>query len=188
MRDFIITLLTMLHDHAIDYAIGGSIASSYYGEARTTQDIDLSILLDADAAESLAAALESPGWSVSRDNMRHAVVAGGTFSATDGFWKVDFFVVQHDSFALEAFHRRAQRTYLLTGQQAWFLSPEDVILHKLRWCEGRPLDKHVRDILAILSVWGDALDMAYIARWVAAFGIGALWAGILDAFRRETGD
>lgn len=188
MRDFIITLLTLMHDHAIDYAIGGSIASSYYGEARTTQVIDLSILLDADGAEPFAAALESLGWSVSRDSMRHAVVGGGTFSATDGFWKVDFFVVQHDAFALEAFRRRALRTYLLTGQQAWFLSPEDVILHKLRWCAGRPLDKHVRDILAILSAWYGALDLAYVSRWVAAFGVGALWAGILDAFRRETGD
>lgn len=185
MRAFIATLLQLLIDHEIPYAIGGSIASSYYGEARTTQDIDLSIMLVANSAGSFAAAIEALGWYVPHESMQHAIAEGGAFSINDGFWKADLFVIQGDAFALEAFQRRRQGAYNLTGQQAWFLAPEDIILHKLRWCAGKPLDKHVRDIVAILGVWHDDLDLAYMARWVTVFEAGELWAGILETFRRN---
>ena len=46
MKEFVAPLIEILHKHTIPYAIGGSVASSYYGEARTTQDIDFSITLD----------------------------------------------------------------------------------------------------------------------------------------------
>jgi len=81
--------------------------------------------------------------------------------------------------------RRRQQKLFLTGELAWFLSPEDTILHKLRWCAGQPLDKHMRDITAILHVQGDQLDVNHITQWAAAFSAGELWAGLLDAYRRE---
>lgn len=185
MKAFVTALVQLLHEHAIDYAIGGSVASSYYGEARTTQDIDLSIMCDQNAVAPLVTGVEALGWYIARESVQHAVAAGDTFSINDGFWKADFFVVKDDAFALEAFRRRRQGTLALAGQRVWFLSPEDIMLHKLRWMDGNPLDKHVRDIVAILGVWYTELDLAYLSRWVAEFGTGELWAGILDRFRRE---
>jgi hypothetical protein len=45
MKGFVAPLLRIFHDQEIPYAIGGSVASSFYGEPRTTQDIDLSLQL-----------------------------------------------------------------------------------------------------------------------------------------------
>ncbi len=188
MKEFAAALLHMLHENQIAYAIGGSVASSYYGEPRLTQDIDLSISLDEGAVETLVAACEALGWHITRESAQEAVRSGGTFSTNDGFWKADFFVVRNDAFAVEAFGRRQQGLYALADQQAWFLSPEDIILHKLRWMQGAPLDKHMRDIIAILHVWYDKLDLAYMARWVEQFGAGGLWSGILDIFRHTHDD
>jgi hypothetical protein len=179
VREFLLALLRLLHDHQIRYAIGGSIASSYYGEPRTTQDIDLSIQLDNAGAASLIAACQELGWYISPEETARAAQVGGSFSLNDGFWKADIFVVRGDPFAEEAFRRRREVMPFLGGKPAWLLAPEDVIVHKLRWSGGKPVDKHVRDIAAIVHAQGDRLDQAYITRWAAALGTGGLWAAIL---------
>jgi predicted nucleotidyltransferase len=44
-REFAASIVETLEALGIEYAIGGSFASSAYGEARTTADIDISIVL-----------------------------------------------------------------------------------------------------------------------------------------------
>ena len=191
MREFAAALISLLHDLDLRYAIGGSIASSYYGEPRTTLDIDLSIqLAKSDAATfvaAFAAACEALDWYVSRDEVARAAQAGGSFSVNDGFWKADLFVVGGDTYAVEALTRWRQGQLSLSEQPVWFLAPEDVIIHKLRWCAGELLDKHVRDITAILQMQAGRLDLALITRWAGEVGAGALWAALLDAYRRRSG-
>jgi hypothetical protein len=177
-------LLQLFQDQGLDYAIGGSVASSHHGEPRTTQDIDLSIVLDEAGAAALIQACEEAGWYISPEETNRAAHSGGSFSVNDGFWKADIFVVR-DAFGLEAMTRRQQEELFLTDEVAWFLSPEDTILHKLRWCAGQPLDKHLRDITAILHVQGDDLDLDLITRWAIVFDAGMLWAGLLDAYRQR---
>ncbi len=185
MKEFIAKLIGILHDQRIPYAIGGSVASSYYGEARTTMDIDLSLQFDPSALPPLVAAFETIGWHVTTDQARLATQQGGTFLITDGFWKADCFVVKNDAFALTAFDRRRQGNYALLGQMVWFLSPEDVIIHKLRWSQGQLLDRHVRDILAMLRVRYIDLDVAYISQWATTLDAGDLWSCILSKFQEE---
>jgi len=48
----------VLDDLGIPYLVGGSIASSYYGLARPTQDVDLSAHIQESQAAALAAALQ----------------------------------------------------------------------------------------------------------------------------------
>ena len=183
MRDFVAALLAILHDRQTPYAIGGSVASSFYGEMRATQDIDLSIQLDEADIAALVTACEARTWYISANEVARAAQTGGAFSVNDGFWKADFFVVKNDPFAATALARRQERILSMTGQTAWLLSPEDVIVHKLRWSEGKPLDKHLRDITAILSNLYATLDLAYVTHWAAEFSAGDLWAGLLDAYR-----
>lgn len=185
MKEFVSRLLRLFHTHNLSYAIGGSVASSHYGEPRTTQDIDLSIVLDETAAPPFVLACEQLEWYISPQETMRAVQDGGTFSVNDGFWKADIFVIAGDAFGIESFKRRRQEKLFLTGEIAWFLSPEDTIIHKLRWCGGKPLDKHMRDIAAILHVQNDRLDLDYITRWAVTFRAGDLWAGLLDAYRRR---
>jgi hypothetical protein len=47
-----------------------------------------------------------------------------------------------------------------------------------------PLDKHLRDITAILNARYHTLDLLYITRWATVFDAGMLWAGLLDAYRQ----
>lgn len=185
MKEFAAAFLTLLHEQDIDYAIGGSIASSFHGEARTTQDIDLSLQLKEADIERLVKAIEAHDWYISRAEVTQAVQTGDSFSINDGFWKADCFVVKDDAFAVDAFQRRQQHMLSLTGRLTWLLAPEDIIIHKLRWVEGKPLDKHIRDITAILIAQYDRLDIARITAWAATFGAGQLWSSILIAYHQQ---
>ena len=44
-------------------------------------------------------------------------------------------------------------------------SPEDVIVYKLKYYVLGRIPKHLRDIGAIMTAKGDALDRAFIAGW-----------------------
>ncbi len=57
-------------------------------------------------------------------------------------------------------------------------SPEDLILNKLRFYYISQQTKHVRDIASIVLYQMDALDMAYIERWVRTLNLSDEWQEI----------
>ena len=68
------------------------------------------------------------------------------------------------------------------GAAAVLYSPEDVIVYKLTYYVLGRMPKHLRDIGAIMTAQGDALDHAYIARWAGRLGAGDVWAELLAAY------
>ena len=76
---------------------------------------------------------------------------------------------------------RRQRLPLVPGRQAYFASPEDVILYKLLYHRQVESGMHVRDILGIIRVSGAELDEGYIAEWADRLGLRALW----DRIRKQ---
>jgi hypothetical protein len=79
--------------------------------------------------------------------------------------KVDLFLVTTD-YQREAFLRRVRKS--VNGTQAWVISPEDLILHKL--IAGRERD--LADVSDILVLMPD-VDRAYLRRWADALGVAA---------------
>ncbi len=57
-------------------------------------------------------------------------------------------------------------------------SPEDLILNKLRFYHISQQTKHVRDIASIVLYQAEALDMAYIERWVQTLNLTDEWQEI----------
>ena len=62
------------------------------------------------------------------------------------------------------------------GSEAELASPEDVVIHKLRWYEmsGRISDRQWRDVLGVLKVQRDNLDLAYLNRAATTLGLSEL--------------
>jgi len=83
--------------------------------------------------------------------------------------KVDFFRLAGDAYELERFNRRRNVTIL--GQPAVLATPEDVILHKLRWYTISPSDRQIADSVGILSVSGDVIDNEYLEEWANEIGV-----------------
>lgn len=62
--------------------------------------------------------------------------------------------------------------------QVYVHSPEDLILNKLRFYHISQQTKHVRDIASIVLYQAEALDVAYIERWVQSLDLTDEWQEI----------
>ncbi len=95
-------------------------------------------------------------------------------------FKVDFFALGSGVYAKESFRRRlALPLSPSSAQTAFWQTPEDVVLSKLKWFRMGQETSEVqwRDILGLLKLQGASLDSEYLFRW-------AVEEGVLDLLER----
>ena len=74
-------------------------------------------------------------------------------------------------FSQVEFERRVPVEY--QGRQLPVATVEDVIIAKLEWARLGGSARQITDVAALLRVQGDAVDRAYLDRWVSELGLGA---------------
>lgn len=159
----------------VDYLVGGSVASSVFGEPRQTVDADLVARLLGRHAEPLVAQLSGEFYADPA-----AIVAAiqnqGCFNLIhlSTMTKVDVFVRWRDAFGQSQFARRQKKS---VGQAAplelFFATAEDTVLAKLEWFRkgGGVSDRQWRDLLGVLKIQAGALDRAYLVHWARELGV-----------------
>lgn len=168
-------LLVVRHLDAmqIPHTIGGSIASSFAGEPRSTVDIDIVVALEERHVEALVAAL-SAEFYVDADALRRAIrtrsSANLIHQATQ--LKVDLFVAGGTPLDARQIARRLA-VDLGDGRRLHVHPPEDILLQKLRWYRrgGEVSDRQWRDISAIVRVQGGRLDRDYLREGAGILGV-----------------
>ena len=174
----ILDILTSLN---VNYLVGGSVASSLYGEPRYTQDTDIEIWADRTQVEGLLAASQADFYS-SQEAALEALRRKSSFNLIhfESQYKVDLFVSQNRPFD----QSRAQRRLVPEGFSAnfWVSSPEDMVLIKLEWYRnGRQLsDRQWRDVLGILAARKGRLCLTYLRRWAVELQVGNLLEQALE--------
>lgn len=180
--DLLATVVAQLDGAGIPHMVAGSMASSYHGEPRSTQDIDLVIAPDAPALARFVAGLDRQRFYVGdADDALRARSLFNVIDTTTG-WKVDLIIRKDRPFSREEFARRQAVDVL--GVATHLATAEDTILAKLEWAQQGGSDRQVADVVAMLVVGRDALDDAYLDRWAQELGISAL----LTRARRLAGD
>ncbi len=152
-------VLAVFDQLQIQYMLVGSYASSHYGEARSTHDIDMVIDLPSDKVDTLVESFDSKRYYLSKLALREGRMANliDTTSAD----KIDFFLLQDDPIARSEFARR--RSWKLLELDVVVASAEDTILAKLDW--GRQIggsERQQRDVLEILRTQSGNLDLDYL--------------------------
>jgi hypothetical protein len=178
-------IVTILESLSIAYYIGGSVASSLFGESRYTEDLDLIIELVPMKVQPLLAAFLEANFYISDLAVAEAVSGrGSSFNVIDHetLEKADLFVAQTTAFAQSKMQRRVQYP-LPDGSKLWMTAPEDIVLQKLVWGRGRQSEKQWRDVLGVLKLQGDRLDFDYLWYWSVELGLAAA----LDQAFREAG-
>ena len=155
-------LADRLEDDGIAYAIGGALALGAHGAPRMTRDVDLATYVPEAEVERLFDALERAGCIFRRDDARRDVERLALFRVRLGRTDVDVFVAFHPHHH-EALARRV-RLPGPDGRARWFLSAEDLAVHKLALFRA----KDRMDLEALFAVKGPALDLAYVRRWLEA--------------------
>ena len=116
---------------------------------------------------------------------------GLPFNIIDGTigTKADLYIVKNTGLDASAMSRRRRLGWdrdAERGAEAWFLSPEDVILYKLSYYRqgGEVAQKHPTDIANMLDLMGSQLDLAYLVQWAAEIGVADLWQALWDEFQQ----
>lgn len=170
----------------VRYYVGGSVASSMYGKARNTLDVDVVADLAAGQVPDFIAALAAD-YYVSETAVQSAVVNRRSFNLIHNktAFKVDVFIPQdrdYDRAALERI-REDRLGDAESSAVVYVASAEDVIVKKL---ESYRLGNEVsqqqwEDVVKVIELQGDRLDTEYMKHWARELNV-------LDLLENAFGD
>jgi hypothetical protein len=158
----------------VPYYVTGGVAAITYGEPRTTRDLDVVISVPRDALAPLVTALEAAGFYVpgvedaATGRMRTLQV---TQIATIS--RADLVLADDNDYEQLKFQRR-RRIPLPNGTEVYLVSPEDIVVNKLRWGQPSQSEKQWRDVLGVLKTQQEHLDYEYMHHWATAFDLGSV--------------
>lgn len=168
-------IVSALSKASIPHMLVGSFASTYHGEPRTTQDLDLVIDPTAAQLDLLLAQLPTDQYYVDPDVAHDALRRRSMFNVIDMStgWKLDLVIRKARPFSIEELGRREHVTIL--GVEVEAATAEDTIIAKLEWAKQGGSDRQLDDVAGILRVRGDSIDVGYIERWVGTLGLDEQW-------------
>ena len=171
-------LVSVLGDLGIEHMLVGSHASSFYGEARSTHDVDLVIDLEPTKIAALVERVDPARYYFSETALREGRMANLIDTLTGD--KVDCFILGSDPVDRLSFSRRRSQTIM--GIVVALASPEDTILAKLRWSEMRDgSSQQQRDVREIFRHQRGSLDVTYLRTQASRIGILSQVNEYLDA-------
>jgi hypothetical protein len=185
---FLAVVAAQLQSSQIEFMVTGSLVSSYYGDSRTTRDIDFVVNAEEppDATIGTFVGLcESVGMYVATN----AALGQRTTSARRQFnvieatsgWIADIMWLADRSFSRMEFERRVPADLL--GVPVMIPTPEDIVLAKLEW-GGSTESRQFEDAVSVLRVLGEQIDFSYLAKWSAELAVEPLLLAAVSQLRR----
>ncbi len=150
----------------------GSVAGFLYGRIRATADMDL--VLDCRGLD--AAALSSvfePEYMLDSEMVRDSVERQMMFNALplQGGFKVDIAPLAAHPFDRSAFARRREVEW--HGVTVPTISPDDLVLSKLRWAKDSLSDRQLGDVHAIMAMGLVDEDDKYFRDWIGRLDLSS---------------
>lgn len=170
------------------WMVGGSIATSAYGEPRATNDVDLV----ADLRPSRAAAFVDglgDAFYADLDVIRDAAGRRASFNVIhyETVEKIDVFCLR-DAFSAAGLSKRIAWD-LGEGVTAPVAPPEHMVVEKLRWYRrgGEVSGRQLRDVQGVLQTSGPSLDIAEMRTWAERLDVADLLeVALLEAGLAQT--
>lgn len=176
--DIALRVTDALERLGIGYFLGGSLASSFQGEPRATNDIDLVVDLEEGRVGELAGELGAD-FDVDVVALRRAASEKSSWNVIylPSATKIDLFVLRGSPFDRSEFLRR-RRVEVRTGRSLFVKSPEDSVLRKLLWYRtgGEVSDRQWRDVVQVLRQSRSLIDAGYLDEWAGQIGVEDLLA------------
>jgi hypothetical protein len=177
-------VLAVLQRLGVRHYVGGSMASSAHGIARSSVDADVVAELRPEHVSPLVAEL-ADAYYVPEARVQDAVLRRGSFNLIhhQTMFKVDVFVARDRPFDRRALERaRAAPEETMGGVRVPLASAEDTILAKLEWYRrgGEVSQRQWSDVIGMLQVGGTSLDGAYLAQGARELGVADLLARALE--------
>ncbi len=161
----------------IPYYIGGSVASSFQGEVRYTEDLDLVVNIQSSQTQSMLEVFSKDFYisEIAIDDAMRGRTSSFNVIDLETTEKADIFVMRNDPFALSKMARR--KLYVPVNRSEsdaiYLCSPEDTVLQKLVWSRmtKNESQRQWRDVLGVLKLQGDRLDFNYLQKWAVELNL-----------------
>jgi hypothetical protein len=167
LADVVLRLADVFAQLGVPYAIGGAVATSFWGVPRTTQDADCLVAVPAVAYQRLADALNAAGFVLDQSPAPQAVTVEALLQQVrdDKYMtlacratRVELFIpvvpLQHS-----LLKRAVERPF--HGRVIRVTTAEDLVLLKMAFHR----QKDLLDIKGILHVQKGRLDIPYLRHW-----------------------
>jgi hypothetical protein len=173
----------------IEYRVGGSVASSRFGVARTTLDVDIVADIRIEHVEAFVARLAATYYA-DAESVREAIARQRSFNVIHlrTMIKVDVFVLKSRAFDRHAFTRSRPEPIGEDHSRLFpFSSPEDNVLLKLEWFRagGGESRRQWQDVLGILRMQRGRLDLEHLRHWAPSLAVDDLLERALDEAARD---
>jgi hypothetical protein len=181
--DLISIFVRPLEKRGIQHMISGSVASAAYGEPRATFDVDIAVWISPQQAGQFNSIYPEEEYYVPPPD----VIAIEAARSVEGHFnvihhatglKADFYPCRVHPYFEWAWQRR--RTIKLADGPAVFCPPEYVILRKLEFFREGGGEKHLRDIVGIVSQQGDTLDHGMLTEATSRLRLEPEWRRALS--------
>lgn len=170
-------VVEILNNLNISYLVTGAISVSYYGEPRSTNDIDIVSGMGLENVEKFVSAFDKH-FFIDERSISSAIQNRTFFQIIhkESLFKIDCWILKDDHFSREMFERR--KKVKIFDKDVYLPSPEDLIITKLEWFKKSNVDKHYLDALGILKVQDKKIDIEYIEKWCIKKNIINIWEKI----------
>jgi hypothetical protein len=160
---------------SIQYYIGGSVASSIYGMARATMDVDIVADIKKYHIAKLKEILEEE-YYIDEDMIIGAIDSSSSFNLIhfETALKIDIFIYTDEPHQRTAIDRKVKDRFDdELDLEYYFSSPEDIILAKLQWfVQGNKVsERQWLDIIGVIKVQAENLDKSYLESWAKKLGL-----------------
>lgn len=160
---------------SIQYYIGGSVASSIYGMARATMDVDIVADIKEYHVAKLKQLLEND-YYIDEDMITGAIKTASSFNLIhfDTAYKIDVFIYKDEPHQRNAIERKVKDKFDdELDYEYYFSAPEDIIIAKLQWyVRGNKIaERQWLDVIGVLKVQSNKLDLRYLETWSKKLGL-----------------
>jgi predicted nucleotidyltransferase len=161
--DTAVEIASFLDEQGVPYAVIGGLAVQYWGEPRTTMDVDIVVLVSPDRTQAFLEAAVRRFTARLQDAVSFAQTNRMLLlSDADGTpIDISLGIPGYEEGVLQ----RAVTVTLPDNRVIRLVSPEDLIIHKC--IAGRPRDKE--DVERVLVRQRLSVEVGYIRQWLGAF-------------------
>ena len=168
----------------IRFYIGGSVASSFHGAARSTLDVDLVADLRLEDVEPFTHRLGKEEFYVSQSAIEDAINRSSCFNVIHlaSSFKIDIFILKSRSFDKSSMNRAVLgKVDLQSEYQVPIASAEDTVLSKLEWYRlgNEVSERQWDDVVRVMRILGDKVDQDYLQHYAIELAVSDLLQKLL---------
>ena len=178
-------VVKILQSLNIQFYVGGSVASSFHGAARSTLDVDLVAGFSSKDIEGFLQRIDTRDYYVSQAAIEDAIERTSCFNLIHlaSSFKVDIFILKNRKFDKSSMERAMfGRVDLESEFEVPIASAEDTILSKLEWYRlgNEVSERQWDDVTRVMKVLGQTVDMEYLESSAAELGVADLLRKLLS--------